>query len=258
MSRATWRGTNERVIAAAVQFRAPKGRPAETRQALASWLDRATAEGAGLVVFPELATTGYIWESPEELAPHAEPAQGPTFEALAPLAAERGAWVVCGFPERDEHGRLYNSALVIDGQGQLVACYRKVLLFEADKPWALPGDTRMLIRTPFGVLMPAICMDINDDGLIRALARHQPDVLAFPTSWVEEGMDVHGYWRARLRTFRGVMVAADNWGEDRGTTFAGRSAVLGAGGVLAQRGPEGDGLALAELPIRAPASSAPA
>ena len=244
--------------AAAVQFRAPKGQPGATRGALAGWLEKATDEGAGLVVFPELATTGYMWRSISEISPHAEPADGPTFQALAPLARERGAWVVCGFPERASDGRLYNSALVIGPAGQLVACYRKVLLFSADKPWAVAGDQRVLLRTDFGVMMPAICMDINDDGLIFAVRRHRPDVLAFPTSWVSEGSDVHAYWRARLSGFGGCFVAADNWGEDSGTVFAGRSCILGPdGAALASLGPTGDGLIVAELPApRVRASSA--
>lgn len=214
------------------------------------WLRRATEEGAGLVVFPEMATTGYMWGSPEELAPHAEPAQGPTFEALAPLAAEAGAWVVCGLAERGSDGHLYNSALVIGSRGQLVTCYRKVLLYSADTPWATAGDSRYLLHGGFGVMTPAICMDINDDELIQVLREHQPDVMAFPTSWVEQGLDVHGYWRARLRGYQGCLVAADNWGEDRGTVFAGRSCILGPGGrVLATLGPTGDGIALADLPL---------
>lgn len=237
------------MIAAAVQFRAPKGQPSATREALAGWLERAAAEGAGLVVFPELATTGYIWRSVEEIQPHAEAADGPTFRVLSWIAAERGLWVVCGYPERAEDGALYNAAMVIGPRGQLITSYRKVLLYSADMPWARAGEQRVLLQSDFGTLMPAICMDINDNGLIRTLHQHRPDILAFPTSWVAEGSDVVAYWRARLSRFGGCFVAADNWGEDSGTVFAGQSCVLGPDGrILASLGPVGDGLALAELP----------
>lgn len=235
---------------AAVQYRAPKGRPAEARAALQSWADQAGQAGAGLIVCPELATTGYMWASPQELLPHAELPEGPTLAALAPVARHHESWIVCGFPEIDPvAGHLYNSALVIGPDGALKGCYRKILLFDADRPWARAGQRRMIFQAGFGTLFPAICMDLNDDGLLFALARTQPTILAFPTSWVEQGLDVHGYWQARLRGFQGYFVAADNWGPDRGTTFAGRSAIFGPGGVvLASAGAEGDGVVIAEGP----------
>lgn len=234
---------------AAIQYRAPKGEPARARAELVELVSAAGEAGAGLIVCPEMATSGYMWASEGELAPHAEPARGPTFAALSPLAARHGAWVVCGFPEAAPEGGLYNAALVIAPDGRLLACYRKVMLYEADRPWARAGQQRLAFRAPFGVLAPAICMDLNDDGLILALRRLGVDVLAFCTSWVEQGLDVHAYWRWRLGGWMGWMVAADNWGEDRGTRFAGRSAILGPGGVvLAELGPEGDGVVIAEGP----------
>ncbi len=231
---------------AAVQYRPPKGEPELARPALAELVDEAGRQGARLIVCPEMATTGYVWSSPEEISPYAEPARGPTLAALAPVAARHGAIVVCGFPEQAEDG-LYNAALVIGPDGALVSCYRKVLLYEADRPWARPGRQRQTLRTGLGLVAPAICMDINDDGLVLMLHRVGVEILAFCTNWVEEGLDVHDYWRRRLRGWKGVLVAADTWGEDRGTRFAGRSVILGPGGVVAALGPEGDGVIVGEL-----------
>lgn len=235
---------------AALQYRAPKGAPAEARQALVHMATQAGEAGAGLIVCPELATTGYMWGSVEELLPFAESPRGPTFDALRQVAHRYGSWILCGFPELcTETGRLYNSALVIRPDGELAGCYRKILLFEADLPWASAGQRRMVFDSRFGQIMPAICMDLNDDGLLFALSRVQPAVLAFPTSWVEQGKDVWGYWRWRLSGYAGWFVAADNWGEDRGILFAGKSAIFGPGGeVLAWAGSEGDAVLVADGP----------
>lgn len=236
---------------AAVQYRPPKGEPERARPELRALVDEAGGLGAELIVAPEMATTGYVWASEDEIRPYCEPARGPTFQALSPVAARHGAWVVAGFPEEADDG-LYNSALVIAPDGALAACYRKVLLYSADRPWARPGRRRYVMRTGFGLMAPAICMDMNDDGLILALHRLGVEVLAFCTNWVEEGLDVHAYWRARLAGWRGVLVAADTWGEDRGTRFAGRSVILGPGGkALAELGPEGDGVLVAEVGVLA-------
>lgn len=232
---------------AAVQYRPPKGDTPRARAQLGAWVQQALECGAQVVVCPEMATSGYVWPDAAALAPHAEPAQGPTLALLEPLARAYGAWVVCGYPEAGEDGALYNSALVIGPEG-LVASYRKVLLYTADMTWARPGGRRLLVGTEHGVLAPGICMDINDDGFTTLLREHQPPICAFCTNWIEEGVDILPYWRWRLAGWRGLFIAADTWGLDGDTRFYGRSAILGPGGeVLALAGPEGDGVLLATV-----------
>ena len=229
------------MFVAALQYRPPKGRPAEAREALAAYAREAGRAGCDLLVCPEMATTGYVWPDAETLRPHAEPAEGPTLAALAPLAREHGLTIVCGYPER-AGDVLYNAALVIGPEGQLITSYRKVDLYVADRTWARPGNERPLIRLPFGVLAPGICMDLNDWGFTAFLRKHQPDVVAFCTNWVDQGERVEWYWHEQLAGYRGLLVAADSWGEDEHVAFYGRSAFLQRGRLLAQLGPSGDGL----------------
>jgi predicted amidohydrolase len=243
---------------AAVQYRPPKGRVEEARADLVRLLDEAGNQGADLVVFPEMATSGYVWSNPAEVAPHAEDPRGPTFRALAAGARRHGAWVVCGFPERFVHpnsrradGRVgvsfFNSAWVITPTGELATCYRKVLLFEADTSWANPGWRRPVCRTEFGRVAPGICMDLNDPGFVRHLTDAEAEVVAFCTNWVDEGVDVLPYWRERLAGWSGWFVAANTWGTDRAIRFSGRSAILAPGGravVLAER--EGDAVLMVD------------
>ena len=234
---------------AAVQYKPPKGAPTVARQALARLVDDAGQQGARLIVCPEMATSGYVWANPSQVLPHCEPAHGPTLAALAPLAAQHGAWVVCGLPERDERdGALYNAALVIGPDGALVACYRKMYLYQADTTWARPGGQAVLIDCELGRLAPAICMDINSWTLPRLLVAEGVDILAFCTNWVEEGDDVHAYWAERLGGWPGVMVAGNTWGADCGTRFSGRSAVMGPGGrVLGALPATGDDVLVVEI-----------
>ena len=210
---------------AAIQFKPPKGQPTLARSGLAVLIEQAGEQGADLIVCPELATTGYIWRSPEELEPLAEPARGPTLEMLSQQAKAHRSWIVCGFAENCG-GVLYNSALMVDPWGDLVCCYRKVLLYDADLSWARAGKKRMSIGSDLGRIAPAICMDLNDDGLIRYLHRAGVDVLAFCTNWVEEGSEVHPYWSWRLAGWPGWLVAANTWGQDEDTLFSGCSAII--------------------------------
>ncbi len=229
------------VLVAALQYRPPKGRPAEARSALADYAHEAGRAGCDLLVCPEMATTGYVWPDADSLRPHAEPAEGSTFATLAPIAREHRMWIVCGYPERDGEA-LYNSALVIAPDGSLVTSYRKIDLYVADRNWARAGSERPLIRTAFGLLTPGICMDLNDWDFTAFLRRHQPDVVAFCTNWVDQGERVEWYWAEQLAGYRGLFVAADSWGADEHVDFYGRSAVMRGGRVLAQLGPAEDGL----------------
>jgi predicted amidohydrolase len=211
-----------------------------------------TEASADIVVCPEMATTGYVWRDATTLRPHAEPARGPTFAALSPIARQQRSWVVVGFPEIDGE-LLYNSALVIGPDGSLVCTYRKVLLYEADLAWARAGNTRMLCESTHGLLAPAICMDINDSGFPPFLEAQSPAVVCFATNWVEEeGYDVLDYWRERLGSWRGVFIAADTWGVDEGVQFHGRSVILGTNReVLAEAPFDGDTILRASVPPRA-------
>ena len=144
---------------------------------------------------------------------------------------------------------LHNSALVVSPLGELVTCYRKVLLYEADEAWASPGWRRSVVPTSFGSIVPGICMDLNDDGFVGFLHEVKPAVVAFCTNWLEEGAPVHEYWQARLRGVKSHVVAANSWGDDGSVTFCGRSAILGPDGqVIAEAPAEGNSVVVAELP----------
>ena len=67
-------------------------------------------------------------------------------------------------------------------------------------------------------LAPGICMDLNDHFL-RHLVSARADVLAF-CNWVEEGVDVHAYWKSQLSGWKGWTVAANTHGVDRGVRFS--------------------------------------
>lgn len=231
---------------AAVQYRARRDDLEASRRALVRRAEEAAA-GSDLVVMPEMAVTGYVFDDRAEASAVAEAPDGPTFRALAPVARRHGAWLVVGFPERAGE-RLYNSALVIAPDGALRGVYRKTLLYTADTPWAHPGDSGYLAFPVAGRRVGvAVCMDLNDDRLVQWLRAAQIDVLAFPTNWVEEGEPVWPYWAWRVDATGCALVAANTWGHDRGTTFSGRSLVLQRRRALAGAPFEGDGVLRATL-----------
>src|SRR5438093_8804531 len=89
-------------------------------------LEEAAAAGAELLVLPECAIPGYMFDSAEEVMPYAEEIPGPATQTLAEACARNGAHVVCGLIERDGD-RLHNAAVLVGPDG-LLGTYRKTHL----------------------------------------------------------------------------------------------------------------------------------
>jgi predicted amidohydrolase len=217
---------------AAVQYKARKG---DLDTSLSELVDLATlaAQGRDLVVLPEMAATGYWFPDSGSARLVAETPDGPTYRALAEVARQHGCWLVSGFVE-DAGDKLYNSAHVIDPTGKLAHVYRKTMLYEADLPWATPGDSDWrTFETHAGDFAVGICMDLNDDGFIDWLTEHRPRALAFPTNWVDQDHDPWNYWAWRLLETGTALVAANSYGPDGELTIRGESAILLGSTLLA-------------------------
>ncbi|MWV39162.1 nitrilase family protein [Natrialba sp. INN-245] len=194
---------------------------------------------ADLVVLPELATSGYVFESADELASMAEPRDGETARAWSAVAAETGSWIVGGVPERADD-RYYNSAFVVSPDG-LEGVFRKVHLWNEEKRWFEPGDRLPVFETPFGRLGVQICNDLWFPEATITQARRGVDLIAVPTNWVPDPgvarenraadwtMGVHQAV-AHANANRVFVACADRAGLERGVPFEGQSVVLGPNG----------------------------
>ena len=243
---------------AAVQFKAVKGDWEESAERL-SRLIIERAAGAALIVCPEMALTGYVFPNEDSAREVAElSTEGPTRDFVSQLAVRQNAYIVLGYPETTLDGRLFNSAMIVGPEGELLFNYRKRLLYETDESWAAPGDTSYpLIQTPFGTMTCGICMDLNDDRFINFLFRANPDVIAFPTNWLDQGFDVRQYWLWRLSGYPAWLVAGNTYGKEEDIAFRGRSAILDpTGGTAAIAPPSGDRIIMASIAHSAGAAGA--
>jgi N-carbamoylputrescine amidase len=202
-------------------------------------------------VLPEMAATGYVFPDRDAVAALAEEPDGPTFQSWSQIAAAQRCWIVGGFPEKDGD-RLYNSALVIDPTGARRFVYRKTTLFDADIPWAEPGNSGYhAFETDAGRVGVGICMDLNDDGFLAWVRDADLKALAFPTNWVESTPDeLHTwvYWAWRMRGIDAALLAANTWGKDGAYTFTGESVILHRDRALAALPPSGNGVVRGTLP----------
>jgi predicted amidohydrolase len=183
----------------------------------------AAAAGADLVVLPELATSGYCFESREEAASVAVSPADPLFDEWAEAAAD--AAVVTGFCELGEDGTLYNSAAFVDRDGVRVV-YRKTHLWDREKLLFEPGDqSPPIVETPFGRIGILICYDLEFPEVTRSIALRGADLIAVPTNWPlvdrpagERPPEVLAAM-ASARTNRVFIACCDRTGDERGTAW---------------------------------------
>jgi predicted amidohydrolase len=133
------------------------------------------AEGAELIVFPELALTGLDSGVITPISQHHR-----AFDTLRRLAVERQQFYVVGFAEESQ-GHLYNAAALVGSQG-VIAVYRKIHLNDADREWATPGERWVSCDLPLGRLGILIGHDADFPEAGRILALRGCDVIACPAA----------------------------------------------------------------------------
>ncbi|MDA8116107.1 MAG: hypothetical protein M0000_01760 [Actinomycetota bacterium] len=202
-------------------------------------------EGCRLVVLPEMFATGYLFASPEEAAPFAQPAMGETFHSIHALCLRYGAVAVYGYMEHDPAtDTLHNAAAAVGPEG-LLARYRKVHPFVADTTWAVDGNELGPYFEIDGLVATvAICADIEFPE--TAARRRHYDILCLPTAWVEEKAPSF-VWLGRAREAGCYLVAADLAGVEAGANFSGGSCVISPEGKVLASLDAGDGVVSAEI-----------
>lgn len=207
---------------------------------LAGNLDRASTAvraaaraGADVIVLPELATSGYCFESPDEARRLALGADDGIFAEWAELAA--GSVVVAGFAERGEDGNLFNSAVLLCDDLRVV--YRKVHLWNTEQLFFTPGDRPAPVaETPVGRIAVMVCYDMEFPEMTRAVALRGADLLAVPTNWPwvdrPEGQPAPEILiaMAAARVNRMPIACCDRRGVERGQRWNQATAILDESG----------------------------
>lgn len=222
--------------------------PASTDEALQR-LDaacaQAHAQGAELLVTPEMFCTGYAIGA-ERVAALAEPADGPLAQAVARIAQHHGIAVVYGYPEQNPQGRPFNAAQAIGANGTRLSNYRKTHLFgDMDRAQFSAGDAASQVFEysdwRLGLL---ICYDVEFPEAVRGLALQGADAVLVPTANMEPFDEVQRLLLpARALENRLFVAYANACGTEGGLRYNGLSTVSGPDGrVVAQTPAAGEAL----------------
>jgi N-carbamoylputrescine amidase len=205
---------------------AMSGDPAANTATAAARIAEAAERGAQVVCLPELYRTPYLCQS--ETHAHfdlAEGLDGPSVQALAPVARKHGVAVVVPIFERRAPGLFHNSAVVLDADGGVAGVYRKMHIPDDpafyEKFYFTPGDLGFkAIDTRHGRIGTLICWDQWYPEAARLTALAGAAVLFYPTAigWhpaekAKFGAVQRDAWRTAQRAHaiaNGVYVASVN------------------------------------------------
>jgi predicted amidohydrolase len=220
---------------------------------------QAAAWGSDLVLLPELWT--YLGPRKRH-AEVAEPIPGDTTEFLGRLSARYRFWLVGGsFLEATEGSeRLYNTSVVVSPDGEVVARYRKLHLFDVEvdgrtyeeSATMVAGDevvVASLAGVPVGL---SICYDVRFPELYRRLAAWGARLVTVPAAFtLETGKD---HWEVLLRARAienqlYVLAAAQCGSHPPGNACFGNSMIVDPWGTVVARAGYREGVVVADVDL---------
>ncbi|HVI28732.1 nitrilase-related carbon-nitrogen hydrolase [Hansschlegelia sp.] len=237
------------MIVAAYQMIAAAGDVAANVAAIEDAAERAAAQGARILVAPELATTGY--GAGDAIRSLAEPVDGPQLSRLSAAAKRLGLAIVTGFAERNG-GRLYNAAAFLSPAGWTKIHRKQFLYGDYEKALFAPADG---LSEPFrfedATIGMRVCFDVEFPEAVRPLALAGADLILAPTALpASPGSDFVARTLIPARAFENAvtLVYADHAGSDAAFCYAGQSVIALADGGEAARAPaEGEALLMAAI-----------
>jgi predicted amidohydrolase len=225
--------------------------PGNVRQAL-EIMRGAEAAGVELLVFPECALTGYLFDSEDEVRAHALDVQGPEVSAIAQSAHTAGMHVVIGLLEQSAAGTLFNTTLLLGPNG-LCTEYHKVHLplLGADR-FVQPGTQPPVVaQTSIGAIGLSVCFDLRFPEWARALALAGADVIANPTNWAAQAAIVPEiFTRVRAAENHLYLVVANRGDSESGVDFIGQSQIIGPDGQILAEARRGDDLLIRDIDLQ--------
>src|ERR671913_774049 len=252
--------STSRFTAACVQMRSGRDPLANCDAAVALVRD-AAGQGADYVQTPEM--TSLVERSRAALFDKVGAEErDPTLAALREVARERRIVVHVGSLAVRAGDKIANRAFVVDADGEIVASYDKIHLFDVDLPngesWResatyTGGERAVLAETPWGLLGLTICYDVRFAALYRALAENGAAFLSAPAAFTRQTGEAHWHvlHRARAIETGSFMISAAQGGthEDGRETFGHSLIVDPWGRILADAGGAEPGVILAEIDI---------
>lgn len=245
------------VNVAALQMNSVVGDRAANLGKAVELIGEAAGQGGQIMVLPELFPIDYVSFTNRDpaLFQSAEPLLGPTFQAMSAAARKHDVWLIPSIFEKEIAGVCYDTALLINPDGNLVGRYRKTHIALLSSPesgqekfYFKAGNSLPVFDTPLGKIGILICYDRGFPEAWRVLVLKGAEIIAVPiTTTDEDGFAEMAQTRCFENGVFGIFV--NRCGQEEWKYFFGGSLIAGPrGDVLAQMGVE-EGTVVAELDL---------
>lgn len=221
----------------------------------------AAKAGAKLVVLPENFALMGMKES-DTLTIAEDDGSGPIQDFLAEQAAKHRIWLVGGtLPIKGNSAdRVRAACCLYDDKGQRVARYDKIHLFDVtleedentyhESATFEPGDSVVVVETPFGKLGLSICYDLRFPELFRRMVDLGMEILVVPSAFTSVTGRAHWEPLLRARAIENLcyVIAPDQGGYHvNGRETHGDSMVIDPWGIIIDRLLRGSGIVVADI-----------
>jgi nitrilase len=220
---------------------------------------QAAAAGAQLVVLPEYwAIMGN--QETDKLAHAEQPGSGPIQDGMAQMARHDGIWLIGGTLPliSGQEGKVLNTTLVYDPQGEPAGRYDKIHLFGFtrgaesynESRTIVPGAQVRSIETPFGRVGLSICYDLRFPELYRAMG--DCALIVVPAAFTHTTGSAHWEVLLRARAIENqcyVLASAQGGLHPNGRRTWGHSMLIDPWGEVKAVLPEGEGVVSGEIDL---------
>lgn len=247
---------NKKPCVAAIQMASGPSVPANLEEA-GRLIEEAAAQGAKLIVLPEYFCIMGMRDT-DKLAVQEQPGEGLIQTFLSETARRLGIWLVGGSVPlaSPDPGKIYNSCLVYNDQGEQAARYDKIHLFGlalgverfAEKKTIKAGEKVVAFESPFGRIGLSICYDLRFPELYRLMG--DVDIILAPSAFTAITGKAHWEVLVRARAVENLayVIAPGQGGYHvSGRETNGDSMIVDPWGGVMKRLPRGSGSVVATL-----------
>lgn len=246
-----------RVAAVQMNSQDQKEKNIETAERL---IGIAAESGAELAVLPEM----FNFLGPGEKRPEqAEAIPGPTIQTMIDKAKAHQMFIIAGSiletgPTAD---KVYNTSVFISPEGQIIARYRKIHLFDIvveglppyeESASVAPGKEIVTAETPFGTVGMTICYDLRFPELYCELSNRGSQIISIPAAFTLHTGQAHWEVLIRARAIENlsyVIAAAQIGSHPVNRECYGNSMIVDPWGTVVARAPSMESVAIADIDL---------
>ncbi|GAB1868724.1 Nitrilase-like protein 1 [Camponotus japonicus] len=223
----------------------------------------AKRRSAVIAFFPEACD--YLADNKKDIVAMAEPLTGQTVASYKEIAVKNDIWLSLGgiHEASDDTEKIYNTHILINNTGHLVAAYRKIHLFDMDNKdtgvrlmesdYVLKGTEIVPpVLTPIGKLALSICYDMRFPELSLTLRNMGAQILTYPSAFTYQTGAAHWEVMLRARAVENqcyVIAAAQTGAHNKKRVSWGHAMIVDPWGTVIAQCAEKTGIAIAEIDL---------